>query len=173
MNKQNNPYDQKINEISCRHRNQIEMIYRGYGKHYTDIVRSMSDKIFNWAFTLNTGGLVVTITFMGAAIKWHSFTLRDLIPFLIMIIVYGLGSISITAAAFCEHKRFNIKGGLLDKFFDEFNEEKITANEFMEKLPPKISCYDWIVSKLEKTSYVLFFIGIIIMLGLLLCKATK
>jgi len=172
MNKQNDPYNQKINEMSSQHRNQIEMMYRGYGKHYTDIVRSMSDKIFNGAFTLNTGGLAVTITFMGAAIKWHSFAFKDLFPFLIMIIIYGLGIVSIVIVAIFEHIRFNKKGTILDSFFCEFNEKKITANEFMEKLPPKIFYLDWIVSKLEKSSYWLFSVGLTIAVAFLICKSS-
>lgn len=164
MDKKSDLFEQRMDEIV--------MMYRGYGKHYTDIVRSMSDKIFNWAFTLNTGGLSVTIIFMGAAIKWHSFTFKELIPFLIMITIYGLGIASITVAAFSEHTRFDKKGILLDKFFDKFNKGKISADEFIEKTPPKICGYDWIVSKLEKTSYMLFFVGIIATLSVLLCKAT-
>jgi len=161
MNQPNDPCNSGASERKLFYEKQIEIIYQGYGKHYTDIVRSMSDKIFNWAFTLNTGGLAVTITFMGAAIKWHSLTYAGLMPFVIMIVIYGLGIISIVFAAFFEHVRFAKKGHLLDSFYDEFAEDKITANAFIEKLPPKICCYDWIVSKLEKTSYVLFLIGLI------------
>lgn len=154
-------------------RQQIEIMYRGYGKHYTDIVRSMSDKLFNWAFTLNTGGLAVSITFMSATIKWDAASWQTLISFFILIFIFSLGIGCIVLAAKLEHSRFNQKGLKLDSYMDEFNAGKISMPEFINKLPPKIPCLDFFVSKIENGSYYIFFLGIVSALVIIGLKMNK
>lgn len=152
------------------YRQQIEIMYRGYGKHYTDIVRSMSDKLFNWAFTLNTGGLAVSITFMSATIKWDAASWQTLISFFILIFIFSLGIAGIVLAAKLEHSRFHQKGRKLDFYMDELNAGKISTSEFIEKLPPKTPCLDFFVPWLENASYCIFFLGIISALGIIILK---
>ena len=65
----------------------INDLFQGYGKYYTTICRSMADIIFNWAFALNTGGIITTVTFMGAALKWEKLlNLKDFLPFLYLML---------------------------------------------------------------------------------------
>lgn len=151
-------------------RKQIEMMYRGYGTYYTEIVRSMSDKIFNWAFTLNTGALAISITFMGAAIKWDSASWPKLLPFLILIVIFSTGIGCIVVAAKLEHLRFDTKGSKLDGLFNEFNSTDMSMTEFLNKFPPKTSCLDFSVSWLENLSYYIFFLGVILSLGIITFK---
>lgn len=142
----------------------VEFIYRNYGKYYTDIVRSMSDKIFDWVFALNTGALTATITFMAVAIKWKDFAFDEVLPFLMPLVIFFLGICSITAAAFLEHRRFETKGKQLDEVYSK----RKLNQEFLDKIPPKTECYDLIVPFFERASYFLFCIGFIIsIIGLL------
>jgi hypothetical protein len=108
-----NPYKKKINEIAPFHLDELAKMYRGYGGYYNSIVRSLSDKIFNWAYTLNGGGIALTITFMGAAIKWDSLSKGDFYSFLLPISFFAFGIISVIFASFFEHHRFVKKGALL------------------------------------------------------------
>lgn len=154
---------------------QIEIMYRGYGKYFTDIIRSMSDKIMNWAFALNTGGLFATVAFMGAVIKSDSNLTPSLKPFVFIILIFSLGILFIVKAAILEHKRFEKKGELLEGCFNEYNcsnDEKTAADNFLAKMPPETPCYDCVVSKLECVSYLLFFVGMIVALFFLICKGT-
>lgn len=146
---------------------QIEMIYRGHGRYYTDIIRTMSDKLFNWAFTLNTGGLTATITFIAASIHWKACSYQDISPFLIFIRLFGLGILSIVISSFLEHKRFSKKGKLLDRYY----ENATTVDEFMKNIPPKTNCYDTFAPLLMYISYILFFSGLIVSIFTLIHKA--
>jgi hypothetical protein len=146
---------------------QIEIMYRGYGKYYTEVVRAMSDKIFNWAFTLNTGALTATITFMAVAIRWKNFSSHDILPFLILMIIFGSGILSIVISAFLEQERFCKKGKLLDKYY----ENRENSEQFINKIPPPTNCYDTLVPLLEYLSYTLCFSGIIIAVIGILYKA--
>lgn len=65
----NDPYNELCSNMDPKYRQEVIRIYQGYGAHYISIINSMSNKIFNWAFTLNTGGLAVTIAFIGATFE--------------------------------------------------------------------------------------------------------
>lgn len=145
------------NSRNNRDTQQAEFIYRNLGKYYTEIVRSMSDKIFNWAFTLNTGGLIATITFMASAIRWSNFTLKDSRPFVCLLIIFGLGVLFIVLSAKFEHKRFENKGKKLDNLYSE-----ASSDHFIKEIPPQTHCYDFFVPLMENLSYLLFFIGLFV-----------
>jgi len=162
MSNCDNPYDKKADKLSSVYTAQIVNIYRTYGEYYTGIVRTMSDKIFNWAFTLNTGGLAITISFLGAVLKWRTTAFKGIYPFLIPMIIFAFGIILIVIAAICEHRRFAGKGELLENDFEEFNNCKITAQELINKMSPKIKHLDTMTPLLEKGSYVLFLIALVV-----------
>ncbi len=129
----------------------VEMEYRGFCQHYTGIVRSMSDKMYNWAFTLNTGALAGTIAFMGT---------KEIILFS-PLIVFICGIISIVISALCERHRFSKRSNLLENNFKKLikGDGITTAEEFRDKLSPKIKFFDTITRCSEKLSWALFIIG--------------
>lgn len=149
---------------------QIEKMYRSYGKYYTDIIHRMSDKIMNWAFALNTGGIFATVGFMGAVIKKSSIPISG---FLVTMGVFGLGILSIVIAAMLEQKRFERLGKFLEKSFSKYNsnaDKKTAVNDFLTEVSYEDSCHYYIVCILEIVSHLLFLIGLIVAVCFLIYK---
>ena len=141
---------------------EVAECYRIQGEYYTDIVSNMSDKIFNWAFTLNTGGLLATITFMGAVIKQKD---RADSFFIILIILFGLGIFAILISVFLERRRFERKGKLLDNNCEKFKRGKLNSEEFISRIyetPEGLNNLTLCVNFLTAISYILFSLGVII-----------
>ena len=159
------------NEPNNHELNQIINWYRSHGDYYTGIVREMSDKLFSWAFALNTGALAVTLTFMGASVKWGSTECKEIVLFLVLIAMFSLGILTIILAAQWEQERFSEKGDALDKGMKNLDEQKITYSQFLNLVPYKVKFYDKASPGAQVASYVLFFLGLVVGAVLIFIKA--
>lgn len=155
------PFNRFYRNMSPEHRFEVIRIYRGYGEHYTSVVNRMSNMLFNWAFTLNTGGLVATIAFIGATLGLEILS-KLAILYIFLILVFCLGILFTCISGILEHKRFLQKGEILDSTFDDFQDNKITGNAFFNTLPPKLECLDKATSLFLKLSFFIFALGLLV-----------
>ncbi|HAT1994251.1 TPA: hypothetical protein I8010_002088 [Legionella pneumophila] len=132
--------------------NQIKERYRAFGDYYTKLTVSLNDKLYNWIFILNTGGVIIITPYM--------LDKKNLL-FLIPISIFILGIITIFIAVLFERIRFIEKGKKLDEIHREYF-NKIITQEYLEKnIPAKISFYDKASPIAEIISVLLFFIGLV------------
>lgn len=140
---------------------EVTSFYRKYGQYTTEICRTMSDTLFNWAFYLNGGGLIALAAFLSTNKKIN---FCAIIPSIFLFLLFAVGIILIIIAAYHEQKRFDEKGEALDNAFQEFLDNKITAQSFIASVPYRTK-YDYSTPLLEKTSFILgcagIFLGIV------------
>lgn len=157
MTNSDDRYNKKFNELTSDERQKLINTYRKLGEFYTKVAHKTANSIFNWGFTLNTGGLAATIAFMNGSLS------KTALSFTPLIFIFTLGIIAIVLALFLENSRFKEKGTVLEKKFKELDEGKITCNEFLSSVFPTTSdCCEKMVLNAEKTSYALFFLGLLI-----------
>ena len=93
---------------------EVTSFYRKYGQYTTEICRTMSDTLFNWAFYLNGGGLIALAAFLSTNKKIN---FCAIIPSIFLFLLFAVGIILIIIAAYHEQKRFDEKGEALDNAF--------------------------------------------------------
>lgn len=136
---------------------EIKAQYRGYGRHYTDIVKEMSGRLFSWIFILNTGGVAVVAPYL---------IYKNNPLLFIPIIIFAIGIILIFCAVKCEHIRFANKGAKLDELFYDLFRGHIALEHYRKSIPPKVDFYDKATPFLENLSLVFFLLGLISGIGL-------
>jgi hypothetical protein len=137
---------------------QIIYFYRGHGQYITEICRTMSDILFNWAFYLNGGGLIAIAAFVGTIEK---ISFCKLISILFLLFLFAAGTIFIIVAAHYEQKRFAEKGKVLEEAFGKFQNNEITAQSFFSSAHHRTK-YDYWAPCLEKLSFVCGCSGILL-----------
>ena len=104
----------------------------------------MADKLFNWAFALNTGGIPVTITFYASTISKEKIKFPNTV-FISLLVLFGLGVCTAILAVYIEQQRFMKKGSELDKAIEQHNVfSQDGRNNFYKAIGPNSSqsCYD-------------------------------
>ncbi len=108
--------------------------------------------LFNWVMGLNTLAIGLTTAVMSnyVATKLLSFNAKWV--FISLIALYTIGASLAYASGYLEKKRFLQRGEIIEKRFDEFKDNKITAKTFIDHYYQHKICLDKIVPILEYSS---------------------
>lgn len=133
LNNDANSEPKQWSQLSSEGKKSLYAVYQECGRYYTDIICSLSDKIFNLLFVLNSGGLIGIITILSSFIdKPNHQKLLTLCTWLGTFFFIGL--IFIIIAIILEHYRFSKKGELLNKNFNLLQTDKMTVIDFQKNL---------------------------------------
>lgn len=148
----NESLNKKFPDLSPHYRKELVRIYRGHADHANRIVSDSNKTLVNWIFILNTGALTATIYYIQQK-EQLQYNL-----FIVSIVLFILGIISIYFSIYFEKKKFEEKGLYLDKEFIKLQNTEVTGKDFLANLYTVKEVN--LPQHLESLSAALFLIGV-------------
>ncbi|MBX9586178.1 MAG: hypothetical protein K2X50_02860 [Gammaproteobacteria bacterium] len=167
MSTEDNQFNFFSKDMSTNDNMQIEVFYRKVAEGYNEIILNTAMMLFNWVMGLNTLAIGLTTAVMGNCVATQPLSFNAKWVFISLIAVYAIGASLAYSSGHLEKKRFLQRGEILEKRFDEFQDNKITAKTFIAHYHEKISL-DKAVPILEYSSLGCVIIGFIASVFILL-----
>lgn len=127
------PYNKKRNEIEPKYDFEINKYYQGITQYYGTIAQEANKTIINWIFALNTGGLVILVSFV------FKFSGCQLAISIFAAIAYLLGVVSIYFSILLEKNKFFYLADNSEVKYKAYQNNNITGREYIDNIqnPPK------------------------------------